>query len=938
MRSASITNPKRQRGRTLHRTRTPSESVLFGALGLADASGYLVAFAILFGAMTPVFGQATAPPAEAQKNVIESLPEKQPAWLDGYQLRYTLRLMGLSPAQSTSKSIVARLPTGGWLKPDGSDIAVVCADGTALPVAVLSHMTHGDTLIQFPRHGADVWYWVQAGNPAAPPAAGEPIPEGVVLEARDWKGTDISSWTAVRDGLTKSDPVLANALVTEMVQSSNPVRPANPHDYAVTYRGTLNIKADGIYRFFVNSEDASFLFIDGFKVCDRPGSNTRMTGSIPTKSIGAEIELKAGVHHVEMYHVLKESPSTYGGCSLLWVPPAAKTWAYVPRDMFVQPDYAHVAALEVAGPNTGASFGYGIDDALVASGDSTLYLVRFEAQGDLPEDSKLTWNFGDGTEAVGRSVRHVYFAPGDYVVTLSGGGSLPPFRRRVHVWAAPGSISPFSIRYVIQELAAADVQKIPAERQDQILDLLMSSEAPERWPLLEKLAKHRLAAPGLDPQFRAELYKSLITALGHNGRKAEVEKVLEQANQEFGKLPTLQVGIQLTATDLLHRQFKDLDEAARRYDAILEKHRRLEHPDLRIVAIRRGDLFAEAGQLKPAGEMYRLAATLGGEAFLATAQSEAVTRGALLRVAEQKLRTGDIRETRLLLDKIELNYPDQKLEGLYRFLRAEADRVSGKYEASLRNYEVLLQLRQWAGYRDRTLHGMAECLVRMGQVSEGLKRLAQLEQAFPKYFEKEKLADRKKQFEERLARAVPATDGGSAKLPQFADVISGFEPEESQWFGKTNYIKFVRGMGLSGPHVALMEAHPVYLGYLTLERPLPNLTTTGHYWVECWYRDDLLTAFPGFNSHFYLNLYGQANDTVPLKGTGTYFLERTYGAWRKIGFLLDAPPQALDGRVVCSALLYGAAEIDAFQVRAVSDEELHWLSNFIDGSSPGERP
>jgi tetratricopeptide (TPR) repeat protein len=907
----------------------------------AVTSSSLMMVAILCGAMSGAasssFGQAPAATAEPPKSIIEPLPEKPPAWPAGYQLRYTLRQMGLNPAQSTAKSIVARLPTGGWLKPDGSDLVVICADGTSLPVHVLSHMPHGDTLIQFPRHGADVWYWIHGGNPAAAPAAAAPIPEGTVLEARDWKGADISSWTAVREGLTKSEPVVANALVTEMVQNSNPVRPANPHDYAVTYRGHLSIKADGAYRFFVNSEDASFLFIDGFKVCDRPGPNARLTGSIPTRSIGTELELKAGVHTIEMIHVLKESPNTYGGCSLLWVPPGAKTWAYVPRDMFVHADYAHVAAIEVAGPNTGAAFGYGIDDALVASGDSTLYLVRFEAQGDLPDESKLIWNFGDGTEAVGRNVRHVYFAPGDYVVTLSGGGSLPPFRRRVHVWAAPGLISPFSVRQVIRALAAGNVEQLPPDRQDQILDLLMTAEAPERWPLLERLAKHRLTAPSLDPQFRAELYKSLLTALGHNGRKAELEKVLELANQEFGKLPTLQVGIQLTAADLLHRQFKDLDEAARRYDAILEKHRRLEHPDLRFVAIRRGDLFAESGQIRPATELYRLAATLGGAAFLATAQSEAVTRGALLRVAEQKLRIGDIRETRLLLDKIELNYPDQKLEGLYRFLRAEADRVAGKYEDSLRNYEVLLQLRQWAGFRDRTLHGMAECLVRMGQIPDALKRLGQLEQAFPKYYEKEKLADRKKQLDERLARATAKPDAGPAKLPPFADLDCGFEPDQSQWFGKTNYIKFVRGMGLAGPHIGLLEAHPVYLGYLTLERELPNLTTTGHYWAECWYRDDLLTAFPGFNSHVYLTLYGQGTDTVPLKGTGTYFLERTYGAWRKIGFLLDAPQQALDGRVMFSALLYGAAEIDGLQVRAVSDEELHWLSNFIDGASPGER-
>src|SRR3989440_7921519 len=49
-----------------------------------------------------------------------------------------------------------------------------------------------------------------------------------------------------------------------------------------------------------------------------------------------------------------------------------------------------------------------------------------------------------------------------------------------------------------------------------------------------------------------------------------------------------------------------------------------------------------------------------------------------------------------------------KLEGLYRFLRAEADRHAGHYEAAIRGYEFLLKLTQWAGYRDRALHGPQE--------------------------------------------------------------------------------------------------------------------------------------------------------------------------------------------------------------------------------------
>ncbi|MGE0606992.1 MAG: PKD domain-containing protein [Pirellulales bacterium] len=880
----------------------------------------------------PVCAQEADPAAAPPHNPVEAIPEQPPNWLAGYQVRYTLRVTGLDVAASTSKSIVTRLPTGGWLKADGSDIAVQTADGTLLPVAVLSHAPAGDTLIQFPRHGADVWYWAYGVNPAAAPASGEPIPEGIVMEARDWTG-DLTSWTTVRDGLSKAEPVKANSLVADIVQNNNPVRPGVPRNYAVTYRGHLNIKADGIYRFFVNSEDASFLFIDGFKVCDRPGTNPRMTGNIPTKSVGAELELTAGVHTVEVYHALLENPNSYGGCMLLWVPPEAKTWSYITYDNYARPDFAHVAALEAAGPSPGASFGFGIDDTLITAGGAPFHLARFEAQGDLPDGDSLEWDFGDGTTGRGRSARHVYFAPGEYRVSLSCGGQLPAFQRRIYVYGAPGESSPFSIGLSIHTLANADWKAFKPDQQDLVLDFLRTCDHADRWPLLAQLARHRLQADGLDPQFRAQLYSLLIEALGNEAKTADLQPTIDAAVKEFAKLPTLQVGVQLAAAGVYHHQLKDTEAALARYETILQEHRRLEHPDLRVAAIRWGDLLAESGDLSRAGELYRLAATLGGEDFLATAQAEAVTRGALLRVAEQKLRSGDIRETRMLLDKIELNYPEQKLEGLYRFMRAESDRFAGRYEDALKNYEVLLQLRQWSGYRDRTLHGMADCYARLDDIPQALKWLEQLEKAFPKYYAQQKLEDRQKLLLARQARAADQSGDvqATAKPPQFADFLTSFEPGEEESFGTFKIFKPVRGLGFGGDHLTLAEAHPTYLGYFTYDRPLPNLSAGGHYWVECWYRDNLYAFAPGFNPHMYLYVYGEGTDLHPTKGQGTYFMERTYGAWRKAGFALDAPPLAQDGHVTMMMLTVGAIEIDGLTVRAVSDRQLDALSNFIEG-------
>src|SRR6185437_6228825 len=139
---------------------------------------------------------------------------------------------------------------------------------------------------------------------------------------------------------------------------------------------------------------------------------------------------------------------------------------------------------------------------------------------------------------------------------------------------------------------------------------------------------------------------------------------------------------------------------------------------------------------------------------------------------EQRLRTGDIHQTRQLLERIELDYPEQKVEGLYRFLRAEADRHGGRYEEALRNYEVLLNLVQWAGFRDRALFGLADCYARMGDEEKALKWLAGLKKSFPRYYEKQKISEYEKILEARQERkkkpAAPEADGGS--------FFTGFEP------------------------------------------------------------------------------------------------------------------------------------------------------------------
>src|SRR5262245_36819004 len=93
----------------------------------------------------------SATPVRAQLpqfNLVHSLPPQSPPWLAGYQARWPVRIVG-DPVKLTAKSVLVSLPTGGWLKPDASDLVVQTADGKLPLFQVVSHDPAGETIIQF---------------------------------------------------------------------------------------------------------------------------------------------------------------------------------------------------------------------------------------------------------------------------------------------------------------------------------------------------------------------------------------------------------------------------------------------------------------------------------------------------------------------------------------------------------------------------------------------------------------------------------------------------------------------------------------------------------------------------------------------------------------------------------------------------------------------
>jgi tetratricopeptide (TPR) repeat protein len=475
-------------------------------------------------------------------------------------------------------------------------------------------------------------------------------------------------------------------------------------------------------------------------------------------------------------------------------------------------------------------------------------------------------------------------------------------------------------------------KKLSPPRIRDIFNFLSACEQPTRWALLDQVAQHLLAQKDFDLELRAQFHVGRIEALTGLGKAADALKLAEQVQTEFVKTPALQVRLQLAAAAIHHYHYKDAAAASKLYKAILDEHGRTEHPNLRLAGIRWGDLFAEAGDLARASETYRIAATLGGEKFAAASTTDASTRGALLRIAEQKLKAGDIQATRQLLERLEMDYPGRRLDGLYCFLRAESDRFAGRFEDALRYYEMIFKLPQWAGYRDRAIYGIADTYRRLGELEKAQKWLTDLKDGFPKFFEAQKAAELEKLVGLRLAALKTAKTSKSPDDVLFESYFTGFEPDDPPWAGLPQEFAVVRGPGLFGPHAGLVSGSLTDVANYDYQKPIHNLTPGMTYWAEIWYRDlikpppPLAYQTPGVQFHV---IAGKPPTTQANVGATIY--RNSHHQWHKLGVKFTAPTDSAVTFKVLFVNITGHYLFDGLSIRPINDRQLNALTRFQEG-------
>lgn len=342
---------------------------------------------------------------------------QRPSWWDAaWKYCQTIHLY-TPPLSSGINTAMALIDPMGMAQSDGRDVRVVTAQKTLLPYQV--EKVEGGLLrilFQVPPDGSDIFY-IYYGNPSAPDAQGqwEKRLGGLMMETRAlipqrWTTT----WEQVQQVLAANTPVFGRGPRPCINDSRNPFGPQQEHFCAI-YKGTIFCPESGRYTFATNSDDASFLLIDGKLVCEWPGAHD---ASVNFYEHSGEIELVKGIHSIEYYLVqLVGAARSFAG----WKKPSDKEPCMIPPEAFVQTLLTRVIALHEHDKSLSAYFEPEIGRKIRFNKTERIFTqVTFRdcSSSKLGKLVSWRWDFGDGVTSTEQNPVHEYTQNGEYKVSL----------------------------------------------------------------------------------------------------------------------------------------------------------------------------------------------------------------------------------------------------------------------------------------------------------------------------------------------------------------------------------------------------------------------------------------------------------------------------------------------------------------------------------------
>ncbi len=690
-----------------------------------------------------------------------------------------LRPVQLTPAE-LRPIIVVEFYHHGQINAEGSNVLVFCrATQKAVPTRLLQLGPGDFCRLAFEtipgQTGYEIFY---GGNPPEPSA----VPawtnrDGLLLETRKYKECNPHQLESVRKAFESSERI-GSDYVDNVFHSRNPFS-LKPGPFLSRYSGYLHITQPGTYGFFTSSQDASFLLIDDKEVVSHPGVHGPHHQARP--GLRKEIQLKAGAHKFEYYHVAvgdsaimvaawEPSPGPPDKAKPSQIPPEAfraySVGRAVPgvvqmKDHKLFPDFQFTIRADVPLPDS----------------DEPLIVVEFRdlSPSTLTGGGSARWDFGDGQTAQENNLFHIYLRPGLYTVKLSTGRRTAkalemvnriyidrPFLTRHDEKKLPtldqclpildsydaSKLDAASLRQLVlvyqfkaDQVAAAFEPSGPANPQEGTSPaILLSPEQVAKMreavrPWIQKAVKAGQAPFLTDSPVSqdADLY-SLVQVVGPMARDQLGDSQLAfhiwQGAAAKIKTPAQQGHCFVEAADILITDLVQPDKAKPLLEAAdkLLADTKIGLPASRLQTVW-GDYYAATGQGEKARQAYRKAEELLGTYKSHTERT--AWMGAHSRSTEEFLKTGQLERAAAQIRQWQQNFPTEKLAGYLHLLYA-------RYWAARRMYEQVLGLNEQlqtaapdAPYADQLLLLCAECEWDRGQTDRAIATLKDLINKYP---------------------------------------------------------------------------------------------------------------------------------------------------------------------------------------------------------------
>jgi outer membrane protein assembly factor BamD (BamD/ComL family) len=623
-----------------------------------------------------------------------------------------------------SDVLAADFLTTGFAEPDGSDIRAFAGDrGRPVDCRVMLTGPGDRARVAIRMLPGESTYHVCYGGPKAPQTAWEPE-VGLLLETRKFNGGNVRNPAQMRDLVRKSKPSFGTWFVPNVFHGLNPFGPSD--GYVSVYSGLLYVAKAGRYRFATTSDDASYLLVDGQVLASK-----RRWGRGPADARfrGAAVDLKAGAHKFEYYHV---EGTHYQFAVAAWQPPGGR-FQVIPPSAFPGVFRARPVGLRISAFAVPIDLSHRADGEVIYEGHH-LYKVRF--RDATPDKASRGWSpkwfFGDGTSSDERTPEHVYFVPGERQVTfaLVRGGRAVRIRQKIVVgqdWEHPGQRKRDTAERYYQLVKDYDFSD---------MDSASCAAAMEFFAELGKDAEIMKAAAPLvsrdDEVARKHAYRSAVL-LGE--RLRDVRKMPDEALVVFRAAVKRtqdraeQAKLFRRAGDTLLYALRKSDEALTEYQRVLNNYADLKDNVVRLAQLRVGDAYRTKGEYDKALVAYKKAATM--KTYQRPYTVQRVRRGAMAQSIEGYLARRQFDQAQQLLDLWGWEHPTDRIAGEWSLMAAKVARAKGEKESALRDAVECAKANPRSPYADRLLLLAAELHVELGRGDEAVELSKRIQKEYP---------------------------------------------------------------------------------------------------------------------------------------------------------------------------------------------------------------